>query len=231
MKILDRIKGITSNLDKFKVECSCGRIFTPYVNNYNSGKVKSCGKGICHAHFNDITGKTFGYLKVIELIPETLMWKTQCVCGKFKNFYSSILTTKHTKSCGCMSGKMWSDKSYKGVEALWNQLYNSYKTGAKNRNYSFEVSFDQFKDLCSKECNYCGRVGVTNRIRNSTYKTCSLKYNGLDRYDNSRGYELSNIVTCCETCNYAKGEQTFEQFENWLKVLINNNLKTKTFNI
>lgn len=29
---------------------------------------------------------------------------------------------------------------------------------------------------------------------------------GLDRLDNSKGYEITNIVSCCTTCNYLRGD-------------------------
>lgn len=231
MEILRKIKGENYNLDTYEVRCQCGKIFYPRANNVDSGKTKSCGKGTCHGHFKDLTGEKYNFLTVKEFNEKTGKWKVECVCGNIKESSSYTITSGKTKSCGCMSGKIWSDKSNKGVDSLWVSLYNSYKSGAKNRGYSFELSVEQFKEGCSKECHYCGRVGATTRNRNSKHKEVSLSYNGLDRFDNSKGYELSNVVTCCSDCNYAKGQKSFNEFEAWLSHVIKNNEKTKLFNL
>lgn len=40
--------------------------------------------------------------------------------------------------------------------------------------------------------------------------------NGLDRIDNNTGYLLSNLVTCCKNCNYAKKDLSQDVFYAWL---------------
>jgi hypothetical protein len=42
-------------------------------------------------------------------------------------------------------------------------------------------------------------------------------YNGLDRVDNGKGYEIDNVVPCCKECNYAKCDRTQKDFVNWVK--------------
>jgi hypothetical protein len=38
---------------------------------------------------------------------------------------------------------------------------------------------------------------------------------GLDRIDNSAGYELGNVVPCCTRCNMTRGDRyTYEEFKN-----------------
>ena len=45
-------------------------------------------------------------------------------------------------------------------------------------------------------------------------------YNGLDRIDPSKGYELTNIVTCCENCNRLKSDLvSYEEFIEFIKIL------------
>lgn len=48
-------------------------------------------------------------------------------------------------------------------------------------------------------------------------------YNGLDRVNNLLGYELTNVVPCCNICNRAKKDMTYEQFKLWIKDLKENN--------
>ena len=52
------------------------------------------------------------------------------------------------------------------------------------------------------------------RLKGQKYKP--LAYNGLDRVDNSRGYEPSNVVPCCRRCNRAKDDMSSQEFMKWL---------------
>jgi len=42
-------------------------------------------------------------------------------------------------------------------------------------------------------------------------------YNGLDRADNSKGYELDNVVPCCGRCNRAKNAYNRDDFLLWIE--------------
>lgn len=48
-----------------------------------------------------------------------------------------------------------------------------------------------------KPCHYCGEAIPTA---------------GLDRVDNTKGYVLDNLVSCCTFCNAAKNTQTMDEF-------------------
>jgi len=69
--------------------------------------------------------------------------------------------------------------------------YTSYKGNAKTRNISLEITFEEFMTFWQKLCHYC-------------------KYNidtiGLDRIDNSKGYSLDNVVSCCHECNWTRND-------------------------
>ena len=67
--------------------------------------------------------------------------------------------------------------------------YNIYKKNAKKRNLEFNLTREEFYNLTSKPCEYCGDI---------------QDYNGIDRIDSSKGYETSNCVPCCEICNKMK---------------------------
>jgi len=75
--------------------------------------------------------------------------------------------------------------------------YARYKGTAKHRNIEFNLSFLEFMKLWQKNCHYC----------NSEIKTI-----GLDRIDNTKGYTVNNIVSCCTYCNKMKLDRTTEQF-------------------
>jgi hypothetical protein len=67
--------------------------------------------------------------------------------------------------------------------------FSMYKSGAALRSIPFGISFEQFITFWQKPCHYCGDPIVTI---------------GIDRVDSSVGYFMSNIVSCCTTCNRMK---------------------------
>lgn len=56
----------------------------------------------------------------------------------------------------------------------------------------FNLTEDQFHNLIYMPCYYCSAIE-------------SKGFNGIDRMDSTRGYELDNCVSCCDECNTMKG--------------------------
>jgi hypothetical protein len=76
-----------------------------------------------------------------------------------------------------------------------NGRYTKYKSGAKQRNLSFELSKDEFASFWQKPCSYCG--GEISTI-------------GIDRIDSNKGYIKSNCRACCSICNKIKLDHNIE---------------------
>ena len=72
-----------------------------------------------------------------------------------------------------------------------SQFYKDYILSAKNRNYTMALEFNDFKTMVLSECYYCQYIKEG-------------EVNGIDRLNNSIGYEKDNCVPCCETCNMMK---------------------------
>ncbi|AAC96857.1 hypothetical protein PBCV1_A490L [Paramecium bursaria Chlorella virus 1] len=87
---------------------------------------------------------------------------------------------------------------------FWNDVkgksYSSYKSKMKNKD--FQLTKEQYVTLCQENCTYCGRMCTETHT------------NGIDRVDNTRGYILDNCVSCCGSCNIAKGTLNVEEFIN-----------------
>jgi hypothetical protein len=79
-------------------------------------------------------------------------------------------------------------------------MYLIYKTGARVRTLDFGLTLDNYKDIVSKPCYYCGQ---TPEQANGM---------GVDRVDNTLGYVLNNCVPCCEFDNQAKHARTRDQY-------------------
>lgn len=72
----------------------------------------------------------------------------------------------------------------------------------KARGHNCDLTFKQFCSLVEgTDCHYCGG------------QLPALSGHGLDRKDNSKGYEVGNVVPCCTRCNLTKGDRfTYREF-------------------
>lgn len=76
--------------------------------------------------------------------------------------------------------------------------YTTSKNKAKIRNQEWDLTFEEYKELRSKNCHYCsGPLPESSR--------------GLDRLDNSKGYIKDNVVPCCYGCNNLKSNVLSEK--------------------
>jgi len=70
--------------------------------------------------------------------------------------------------------------------------FNRVVYRAKDRGLEWNLTFDEWFALISRNCYYCnGSVGETG---------C-----GLDRLYYKQGYAIGNVVPCCKICNFKKG--------------------------
>jgi len=190
----------------------------------------------------NIKGKTFNYLKVIEKINNVSLggvsWKCKCICGNFRIVKATHLKNNITRSCGCMSYKIniHSNKKYGEKEASYRAKASNYKAMAKHRNINWNLTIEECVKLLKSDCTYCGskpknnyNVISKNRIKkdkkyNNILKkeNYDIKYNGIDRKNNLKGYTIENSTTCCSICNTAKLNMSLEDFKNWIEKLISN---------
>lgn len=162
----------------------------------------------------NLEGKIFGDLTVIsrDIEKERVVkskrphWICLCSCGKQISLLSEPLLLGKAISCN------YKRKLEKG-EAAFNFLFRNYKNGAKVRNLEFSLSKEEFKELATKSCFYCGEN--PSYIARKGNDTCT--YNGIDRIDNNKGYVLNNVVPCCGICNNAKKELGKDEFIKWIQ--------------
>lgn len=74
--------------------------------------------------------------------------------------------------------------------------YSIYRSSAKRRGLKFNLTLEQFSNLISRPCWYCGRS-----VRS-----------GLDRVINNNGYTIDNVVPCCLPCNRSKNNMSGADF-------------------
>ena len=172
--------------------------------------------------------KTPWTIKEIDFIEKNHQFMTHLQMSKI------LGRTKISVRDKCLSLNL-NNKSIPG-NASWRILFKNYKNGATNRNLSFSLTFNEFVNLISASCYYCGNVPRAYNLyllKNSSTRNAMgyaksdkaienswVKVNGIDRVDNGLGYESNNCVPCCTHCNFAKGALTQKEFLEWVNQLI-----------
>lgn len=146
-----------------------------------------------------------------------------CDCGSQVELPLKQVVSMKTRSCGCLP---YEDR----VNSTNKCVYRSIKSGAKSRGLNFEISYDDFLSISSKECFYCGQMDKRNKwayigsAANSSFlesvnnrELYDSMINGLDRLDSSLGYTMDNVVSCCGTCNRAKMDLKLDYFLSHIK--------------
>ena len=123
-----------------------------------------------------------------------------CHCEKEFKVLLKSLKSGHTTSCGCLQ--------YPITDPIEN-YFKDYQQSAKDNNRTFLIDLEFFKNKITKmPCRYCGKEPIWPEMT------------GIDRFDNSIGYESENCVPCCYTCNKIKNSQSNDAWYFWLQNLI-----------
>lgn len=172
----------------------------------------------------DLTGEKFGRLFVIKesdkRIGDRPTWLCRCDCGNTKEVSSQDLTTGRISSCGCLKRGRISHKDRKLIPTKSlpninespriNTKFSIYRSSARNRGLEFELSKEDFLNLITGECTYCGKKSETGfDLKSLSVHTTFL---GIDRVDNTKGYTINNVVSCCKLCNRMKMTLTKDEF-------------------
>lgn len=207
----------------WKCLCTCGNYTTVPGEKLTSMNTRSCG---CLKTPNMI-GQIFGNLTVIEdagLRTESRVWLCKCSCGGDKIVSTTHLKKGNVRSCGCLrSGNLTNGirNLGKGVAAR-NRIIDMYKKNAVKTGRVFKLTVEQCELLFQGNCYYCGESPNRTFINRRTKD--SYTYNGIDRVNNSQGYVLDNVVSCCTTCNLKKGSSSQTEFLAWIKKIAINHL-------
>lgn len=153
---------------------------------------------------NDVIGQRFDRLIITDEVSKD-KWggrRVLCLCDCGKSFITSLgaLRKSSTHSCGCYHKDIIKSKQ------PWEVEYRRYKYSSDKRSLSFDLTLDEFKEFCTKECFYCGSEPQTKT------EVGGVLRNGIDRVDGKNGYLKSNCVTCCVICNYMKRTLNQESF-------------------
>lgn len=163
----------------------------------------------------DLLNKTFGKLKVIELIEpnnlrEKRKWLCQCECGNKKIFNARWLKECKTQiNCGCIQKNYKHKLYFKGFGEISKSFFNTIKRGADRRNIQFNITMEQIWNLFIKQNGKCALSGVSLELGKFSYDTNTAS---LDRIDNSKGYIVDNIQWLHKDINLMKSSFNEQYF-------------------
>jgi len=220
----------------WKCLCNCGNFTTVSSHNLKQGSVLSCGClnkerrkewATNHNLSANLSGKKFGMLTVLKYFDKT-KWECVCDCGNVVAVGRYDLINGKTKSCGCYKARR---KPF--GENAFNRIFYQYKKNAHVRNIPFNITEDKFKEITQQNCFYCGCEPDQGRnIKEGT--NGAYVYNGIDRINPDKGYEVDNIVPCCQFCNVSKNNHELSYFINKIELIYDSldkkGLLKKSFN-
>lgn len=184
---------------------------------------KSCSRT------RDYTGTRYGYLVCTEPTKQEgtsgeFKWKMQCDCGREVTRVPSTqkrnMKQGRAPSCGCIAN----GRNY--VLGDYQSWWTCYKRSAFSRQLEWDLLPEEFTKIILQPCNYCGHID-THSIKSPTrYRGAEI--NGMDRVDNTQGYNPDNCVPCCTICNKAKNSLSLEDWNAWLDRITSHQLSLRT---
>lgn len=184
---------------------------------------------------NNLIGKTFGELTVIEYVRQSkahrAIWKCLCKCGNVCNKTNHALIAKGTNNCGCQNSIKRSQSANKRWEGHIKIIKPKHpKRGlSKTRLYSI---FQGMKERCYRPNhvhyhNYGGKgVSICGEWLNNfeTFYNWALQndYNenlSIDRINGNLNYEPSN-------CRWATSKEQMNNVNYNRLALLNGEMKT-----
>lgn len=217
LTVIQRVGNNEKGESLWKCGCSCGKEKIISGVKLRVGQYKSCGcmtgKNFHTGYgvtFIDEIGNRYGKLVVLSRVEDgkRFKWLCKCDCGNTTKVSSSNLknANKGIKSCGCLY------RLPNKQDSAFNALYYTYKKSAQIRNLMWNLSKDDVAHLSKQNCHYCNAI-PQNKIH-ASHCVSEYIYNGIDRVNNSKGYELNNCVPCCKNCNRAKMTMPIDQFKS-----------------
>lgn len=196
---------------------------------YHSNQHRRRGAAATSVSPQSMVGQTYGRLTVQHV--KSGRYVCICQCGNQTSSSKKDLVTGRVQSCGCYNREKGRKPGADTARVMW---FRYVRDAAKQRSLHFDLTFDEVMSLCSRPCSYCGspprpwegakRAYLTSARRAQTREpdlvfaeSKVIDLNGIDRIDSSAGYTLSNVTTCCSTCNSAKMNLSIHEFKSWVR--------------
>lgn len=202
---------------------TCGEV--RFVNCDDIAATKRCKQCNLNRHRQEFVGYENSIYKVIDFDHvairnnHRLFYKCICKnCGKVSILRKdSIIDAKGSKCSKCIG-----NNKIPGTSALYNIYKGHYKNGAVSRGLTWELTDDQFINIISKNCHYCGAEPIEIQSLKRYNKTAlPFMANGIDRVDPNKDYTIDNCVPCCIKCNRMKLNYSYKEFLSHINKIYN----------
>lgn len=159
-----------------------------------------------HCSYCGIKRENGKFVGIDKVDPKRGYVRGNCVsCCKLCNFMKSNIDVTRflniVEHIACYNNPSYAQKlhpeSFPDSNPL-NITLSKYNDGAFKRDYAFELTQQQFDEIIHQNCYICGKKSVDGNM------------NGIDRFDNNKGYIFGNVRCCCKTCNKLKLNFTYE---------------------
>ena len=100
------------------------------------------------------------------------------------------------------------------IESMKLTKFKHNRSEACRRGLDWDLQSHEYWSVITQDCFYCGREPDKSRTSWTEKNTVELtiRFNGLDRFDNDLGYTKGNVVSCCTRCNRMKMAMTIDEF-------------------
>ena len=203
-------------------QCDCGNEKFYPTFQLTKGETKSCGC-LTKKKFS-LIGKRFGMLEVTaeaqKLKAGRPRWICKCDCGGEHIVESKHLNNGTSTHCGCQTKLKMQETRRKlpPGTALAHRVLDTYKRNAKIRGYEWQITDEKAFELFKGDCFYCGAPPST--VRTHPKHHGDFIYNGIDRSNNTIGYLVDNVQSCCKKCNYFKNHFSHDEFVEHMKKIL-----------
>lgn len=227
----EKVKKDNQGHAQNKYECKlCGNIIIKHK--HNASRHKRCSKK-CYYYqaLLDIENKTeYNRLIIIDIYIDEykqVVCKCLCNCGNTTLMQYSRLTSRNTKSCGCLFKESIignSNPSWTGGKHVPGWYYNKMQRkylGKKAHNVS--VSIDYIDKLFCVQNKKCALTGIELSFGKNLKKVTA----SLDRIDSSKGYIEGNLQWVHKDINNMKQLHTQEKFIKLCIMVAEHNKKVK----
>lgn len=212
---------------KWLFSCDCGSIVERAVDDVKKSVVdgytpacKDCN-AISKRKFNlvDYTGQQFGELTA--LYPSNTRrgsfqkWVFLCTCGrKVIRVPADVRVVSERGERPACSDCRKPSRCIEDDMVVVRRVFTNYRNGARVRGIAFALSIEQVETLIRGNCFYCGQP-PSRKVQRGP-KSREMLVNGIDRCHNDIGYVPSNVVSCCQQCNYAKRSTPLDEWLGWI---------------
>ncbi len=128
LTVIRRDENCPGGRVKWLCRCDCGKEISVDGACLKNENTRSCG---C-IRLNDLSGKRFGILTVIERVENlkyrTTLWRCRCDCGKITISQAQALTRGRSKSCGCNRAEDIVGRKFNKLTVIRRDISNPHNT-------------------------------------------------------------------------------------------------------